>query len=133
MNKTQIEELYQLYNKGTGVSIDSRTVREGNMFFALKGENYDANSFALAALSAGALLAVVDDQECYGVNGIEGVIGRPVIPPAFHLDDVVTLAQDCSGQAEGEHVLVARLHAIALPDQRLAAIDLLEVYRCAIV
>jgi len=52
-----------LYNKGTGVSIDSRTVREGNMFFALKGENYDANSFALAALSAGALLAVVDDQE----------------------------------------------------------------------
>ncbi len=63
MDKAQIEELYQWYKESTGVSIDSRTIGEGNMFFALKGENYDANSFALAALDAGAKVAIVGDKD----------------------------------------------------------------------
>jgi len=63
MNKAKIEELYQWYSNSTGVSIDSRTVGAGNIFFALKGENYDANKFALTALKNGANLAVVDDPK----------------------------------------------------------------------
>jgi len=63
MNKAKIEELYQWYSNSTGVSIDSRTVGTGNIFFALKGENYDANKFALTALKNGANLAVVDDPK----------------------------------------------------------------------
>lgn len=58
----QIEELYQIYLKAKQqVSTDSRSVERGDLFFALKGENFDGNQFAEAALEAGAKLAIVDD------------------------------------------------------------------------
>lgn len=44
----------------TGVTTDSRKVQPGQMFFALKGENFDGNEFAEAVVAAGALCAVVD-------------------------------------------------------------------------
>lgn len=54
------EELYNLYKKCTGVSTDSRTVSEGCMFFALHGDKFDGNDFAVKALQDGAKYAVVD-------------------------------------------------------------------------
>jgi UDP-N-acetylmuramoyl-tripeptide--D-alanyl-D-alanine ligase len=42
-----------------GLSIDTRTVRRGEAFFAIKGENRDGHDFVAAALDAGAGLAVV--------------------------------------------------------------------------
>lgn len=54
------EELYNLYKKCTGVTTDSRTVKEGCMFFALKGDKFDGNDFAVKALHNGAKYAVVD-------------------------------------------------------------------------
>jgi len=45
--------------EATGVSIDSRTVEPGDLFFALKGPNFDAHDFVAAALAAGAAAAVV--------------------------------------------------------------------------
>ena len=44
------------------VDIDSRSVRNGSMFFATKGENYAGNQFAEEALSKGAKFAVVDSN-----------------------------------------------------------------------
>ena len=44
------------------VDIDSRSIRNGSMFFAIKGENYDGNQFAEEALSKGAEFAVVDSN-----------------------------------------------------------------------
>lgn len=55
-----IEELYSLYKKCTGITTDSRAVKEGNMFFALKGGKFDGNDFAVKALHDGARYAVVD-------------------------------------------------------------------------
>ena len=55
-----VEELYALYKKCTGITTDSRKIEEGVMFFALKGEKFDGNDFAEAALKAGAKYAVVD-------------------------------------------------------------------------
>ena len=55
-----VEELYALYKKCTGITTDSRQIEEGVMFFALKGERFDGNDFAEAALKAGAKYAVVD-------------------------------------------------------------------------
>ena len=55
-----IEELYALYKRCSGVSTDTRTIQEGSMFFALKGERFDGNEYALDALKAGARYAVVD-------------------------------------------------------------------------
>jgi UDP-N-acetylmuramoyl-tripeptide--D-alanyl-D-alanine ligase len=43
----------------TGISIDSRTLKPGEAFFAIKGEKFDGHDFATAAMKAGASLLVV--------------------------------------------------------------------------
>ena len=58
-----IAELYTLFRQSTGLSTDTRRIDEGNLFFALKGDNFDGNGFALKALAAGASHAVVDDPD----------------------------------------------------------------------
>lgn len=58
----EIKDLYKLYiNCDYKVCTDSRNIVGGSMFFALKGENFDANKFALEAIGKGAKYAVVDD------------------------------------------------------------------------
>jgi UDP-N-acetylmuramoyl-tripeptide--D-alanyl-D-alanine ligase len=42
-----------------GYSIDSRNIKENELFFAIKGEVFDGHDFALAALERGAIAAVV--------------------------------------------------------------------------
>ena len=57
-----ISELYKIYQASSGVNTDTRTIRENQLFVALKGENFDGNAFALQALEAGACCAVVNDS-----------------------------------------------------------------------
>lgn len=57
----EIKDLYQLYKQSTGLNTDTRTIQKGQLFLALKGENFDGNAFALQALEAGAAYAVVND------------------------------------------------------------------------
>lgn len=52
--------LPDLILKSTGASIDSRTIRSGQIFFALAGNKTDGTLYAARALEAGALLAVVN-------------------------------------------------------------------------
>ena len=63
-----VEELYELYKKCTGITTDSRQIKEGVMFFALKGEKFDGNDFAEDALKAGAKYAIVDRFLLEGTN-----------------------------------------------------------------
>ena len=56
-----IGKLYKMFRESSGVTTDSRTIKGGEMFFALKGENFDGNEYALKALDAGAAYAVVDE------------------------------------------------------------------------
>lgn len=58
---SMIEQLYQLYLKSTGVSTDTRSVQNGNIWIALKGPNFNANKFADQALEKGAMVVVIDD------------------------------------------------------------------------
>ncbi|MDA3927788.1 MAG: UDP-N-acetylmuramoyl-tripeptide--D-alanyl-D-alanine ligase [Prolixibacteraceae bacterium] len=58
-----IEELYKLFKKHQIVFTDSRQSENGGLFFALKGENFDGNKFALKAIADGADYAVVDQKE----------------------------------------------------------------------
>lgn len=53
--------LYDLYLKSTGISTDTRKIDPGNLFFALKGPNFNANEFAARALEMGASVVVIDD------------------------------------------------------------------------
>lgn len=58
-----IEYLYSKFLQSDGVSIDTRTIEKDNLFFALKGPNFDANKYASQALEKGAAFAVVDDEQ----------------------------------------------------------------------
>lgn len=57
-----IQELYNKFRECGSVTTDSRAVKGGEMFFALKGENFDGNEYALMALDAGAAYAVVSES-----------------------------------------------------------------------
>lgn len=58
------EELYSIYQDcGCRVTTDSRKITGGEIFFALKGENFDGNDYALSALEKGASWAVADRRE----------------------------------------------------------------------
>lgn len=73
-----IEELYQEYKAcGCRVTTDSRAITGGEMFIALKGENFDGNEYALKALEAGAARAVVDDGSAAAASGDPRVLAVP--------------------------------------------------------
>lgn len=57
-----ISELYKIFLSCTSVTTDTRTMKGGELFFALKGENFDGNEYALKALEAGAAYAVVNSS-----------------------------------------------------------------------
>ncbi|EHQ27628.1 UDP-N-acetylmuramoyl-tripeptide--D-alanyl-D-alanine ligase [Mucilaginibacter paludis] len=62
-----IEQLYQTYLQHPVISTDTRKIIPGSIFFALKGDKFDANTFAQQALDAGAAYAVIDNGD-YNVS-----------------------------------------------------------------
>ncbi|MGC6429494.1 MAG: UDP-N-acetylmuramoyl-tripeptide--D-alanyl-D-alanine ligase [Jejuia sp.] len=58
-----LESLYQLFLECSSVSTDTRKIEEGDLFFALKGENFNGNTYAKDALAKGAKYAVIDEEE----------------------------------------------------------------------
>lgn len=60
MNQT--EALYQHYLAHPEIETDTRRIKPGQIFFALKGERFNGNRFARQALDMGAVLAVVDED-----------------------------------------------------------------------
>ena len=66
----EINELYDIFRKCGKVTTDSRKVAGGELFFALRGENFDGNLYAAKALEAGAAYAVVDaDSQAVSFSG----------------------------------------------------------------
>ncbi len=59
----KLSELYKLYQQHPLITTDSRDCPEGSIFFALKGESFDGNRFAKAALEKGCAYAVIDERE----------------------------------------------------------------------
>lgn len=60
---TNIAEVYQKQIKGHRVTTDSRQIQQGDIFIALKGDNFNGNHYAANALRQGAALAVIDEKE----------------------------------------------------------------------
>src|SRR6478735_12657723 len=79
---TSIQQLYQLYLQHPVISTDTRKIAPGSLFFALKGDKFDANTFAQKALEAGAAYAIIDNPE-YATN-----------EKFLLVDDVLTTLQD---------------------------------------
>lgn len=61
----KISEIYKLLLQSNGVVIDSRKIQKNDFFVAIKGENFDANTFAQQALDNGALCVVIDNPDYY--------------------------------------------------------------------
>jgi UDP-N-acetylmuramoyl-tripeptide--D-alanyl-D-alanine ligase len=57
----KIEELYTLYLQNPSIQTDTRKLKKGDLFFALKGPSFDGNEFAAKAIEAGASYAIIDD------------------------------------------------------------------------
>lgn len=57
-----LDELYALYKKSSAVTIDSRKIQGGELFFAFSGENFNAATLALQAVQNGALAVIVEDE-----------------------------------------------------------------------
>ena len=57
-----IELLYTVWLEARAISTDSRKIVVGSIFFALRGDRFDGNTFASQALELGASYVVVDDE-----------------------------------------------------------------------
>ena len=77
-----IETLYQCFLTHPNIQIDSRKITVGDIFFALKGPNFNGNNFITQALAAGAACVIADEPQA---NHDERV---------FIVDDVLKCLQD---------------------------------------
>ncbi|MGI9548832.1 MAG: Mur ligase domain-containing protein, partial [Bdellovibrionales bacterium] len=62
LSAVQAQVLKEGAESFSGVSIDSRTVQKGNLFFALKGPSFDGHDFLKSAFENGAVGFVIDDK-----------------------------------------------------------------------
>jgi UDP-N-acetylmuramoyl-tripeptide--D-alanyl-D-alanine ligase len=58
-----IQELHQLFLESSGVATDTRCIEPNKLFFALKGDNFNGNKYALQAINNGAKYAIIDDNK----------------------------------------------------------------------
>ncbi|HJN53583.1 MAG TPA: UDP-N-acetylmuramoyl-tripeptide--D-alanyl-D-alanine ligase, partial [Flavobacteriaceae bacterium] len=58
-----ISSIYQLFLDSNKVCTDSRKIKDNDLFFSLKGPNFNGNKFAKTALENGANYAIVDQKE----------------------------------------------------------------------
>jgi UDP-N-acetylmuramoyl-tripeptide--D-alanyl-D-alanine ligase len=58
-----IEQLYNIFRQYPSVQTDTRKLEKGDIYFALKGQNFNGNHFAKNAIEAGAAYAVIDEKE----------------------------------------------------------------------
>ena len=65
-----ISELYKIYEKFSIICTDSRNIKQDGIFFALKGENFNGNKFAMQAIIDGCKYAVIDEEEYNDKNCI---------------------------------------------------------------
>ncbi len=79
-----IQRLYAAFKECGKVTTDSRAISGGEMFFGLKGDNFDGNEYALKALEAGARYAVVDESSTAATSGDPRVLVVPDTLVALH-------------------------------------------------
>ncbi len=90
-------EIISIYNKFKEcgvVTTDTRTLKGGEMFFALKGENFDGNEYALKALELGARYAVVNRGSKVGTDCAAGLLDADAAGRLILVDDTLKTLQD---------------------------------------
>ncbi|MBQ0148373.1 MAG: UDP-N-acetylmuramoyl-tripeptide--D-alanyl-D-alanine ligase [Flavobacteriaceae bacterium] len=75
--------IFELFLKNPKVTTDTRNIEKNSIFFALKGANFNGNSFANQAIEQGALAAIVDEKKYENQN-----------KNIFYVDDALFALQD---------------------------------------
>lgn len=90
-----IQELYKIFLACGEVTTDSRKIRGGELFFALKGENFDGNAYAVKALEAGAGYAVInrDSETAANAGALDTGLSSRLIPVQDTLRTLQELAR----------------------------------------
>jgi len=57
----ELNQIHHLFLESSGTSTDTRNIKQDSLFFALKGANFNGNTFAHQALKSGASYAVIDE------------------------------------------------------------------------
>ena len=86
-----------------GVSTDSRSIRPGQIFFALRGDRFDAHEFLQPAAAAGAPLLVIDDPESLKAQTIPEGVG--ILKVADTLDALTHFAAAYRRTIDGVRVV----------------------------
>lgn len=73
----------------TGISIDTRTLKKGEAYFAIKGDVHDGHKFVSAAMSAGAGIAIVAEEKLVALGHITGpmIVVRDVLEAMRNLGE----------------------------------------------
>ncbi|MGY8919719.1 MAG: UDP-N-acetylmuramoyl-tripeptide--D-alanyl-D-alanine ligase [Flavobacteriales bacterium] len=58
-----IQKIHQLFIKSNSVSIDTRNIKENDIFFTIKGPNFDGNKFAAEAIEKGCSYVISDNLQ----------------------------------------------------------------------
>jgi len=95
-----ISEIYDIYLQYPSVVTDTRKLQANDLFFALKGPNFNANTFAFKALEAGAAYCVVDEPLSTIATYYEGQDQQQketALSKMIVVDDVLTTLQALAG------------------------------------
>ena len=84
MKLPSISFLYELYKQHPQIQTDTRKLELGDLYFALKGPNFNGNVFAISALENGASYAIVDEPIAYS---------EPIEHRIIQVDDVLSTLQ----------------------------------------
>lgn len=60
-----LQKVLEVFYSSFDITTDSRKVKQGSIFVALKGENFNGNAFVRNALQQGACLAIIDDENYF--------------------------------------------------------------------
>lgn len=68
-----ISDIYKIFLDSTGICTDTRKLKHGQVFVALKGASFNGNKFAQQAIKDGAIAAIIDEEaflgpQCYLVD-----------------------------------------------------------------
>lgn len=118
-----IDQIHALFLESTGVCTDTRVLQEKQLFFALKGDNFNGNRYAQNALEAGASYAIID-EEAFD-KGAQYILVDDVLTSlqelaSYHRDYVGTSIIAITG-SNGKTTTKELLHAALAPKYKVFA------------
>ncbi|MEH6512891.1 MAG: Mur ligase domain-containing protein, partial [Maribacter arcticus] len=60
-----VQDLHSIFLEFPSVNTDTRKIKKNDIFFALKGDNFNGNTYAQQAINNGASYVIIDQKEYY--------------------------------------------------------------------